>query len=271
MKNSTKFLLTFIVVLSVWSCQKESFDQETIQDKNDFFTPIGNNAKEGDFDVVPWPEKSNLKSSQSLYDSEFIDGGMVMVGGQFMRTVIIGNQRWTIDDYKMNITDPSLSIWENKIYGDAQQVDTTLYYSYNLAMTLNGSPTMMSYNAPSGLVETSSWRIPTWSDENDLGYMAAGDMEAITNALEYKSTGMIYHEYSSVYIPDADTIPVHLNPTETVHWNSEYIPNDGSGNGPFGTWHLTGGNASDYIYLFQFQLMMPYAPIRLVQNIEPLQ
>lgn len=268
-KNIKKLAVLFIFGLAFYSCQKEDLRQETLTKEKEFFTPIGDNIKEGEFDIVPWGDQSTLKSSGSY---NFIDGGMVMVGGQFMSTVIIGNQRWTTIDFKGLLNDPSFSKWDNLLYGTALSLDTTVYYSYNLAMTLNDSPTMMSYGPPAGLVETSTWRIPSWSDEQHLYQLASGDEEAISTALQYKTTGMVYHEYSSSHIPTADTISVYYNPATTVHWNSDYIPYDGTpGGASNGTYYFTGGNAVDHIYLFQFQLMMPYAPIRLVQNIEPLQ
>jgi hypothetical protein len=267
MKTLKKTLWLFLLTMFVWNCQQE-IDDKYEQPNDDSNLTIPSIVKKGEFDIVPWNNNSYLKSTQS--SNLFTDGGMAMIVGQFLPTVIIGNQRWTTMDFKGMISNPSLSKWDNKLYGKTLPMDTTIYYSYNLAMTLNNTPTMINYYAPDGLVERSNWRIPTQSDENNLHIMALGDETAINDAMNFVPNGMIYHEYSSPYISTADTVAVLCNKNASIHWNSEYIPYDGSGHGPYGTWHLTGANGTDYIYLFQFQLMMPYAPIRLVQDIDPL-
>ncbi|MFT3738562.1 MAG: hypothetical protein QM786_07370 [Breznakibacter sp.] len=263
MKSFKKELCLLLIVAFTWSCQKETGNDPT-QTNDDLELIMPSIVREGKFDIVPWDNNSALKSTQA--SAQFTDGGMAMIAGQFFPTVIIGNQRWTIMDFKGTISDPSLSYWDKITYGEITPLDTTRYYSYNAAMTLNGSPTLLNLYAPAGLTEVSNWRIPTWEDESDLYQMAQGDETAINTAMDFNANGMIYHTYSSSHIPTADTIPVLYNPTVAVHWNADYLPYNGS----YGTWHLTGSNTVDDFYLFQFQLMLPYAPIRLVQNINPL-
>lgn len=225
-------------------------------------------------DIVPWSDCSYNKSA-NLQTTTFMDGGMALIAGHFLPTVIIGNQRWTTMDYKGYLHDSNLSDWDNVMYGIATSIDSTVYYSYNLAMTLNNTPTTLNYYSPVGLVETSSWRIPSWDDENHLHYMTNGNDELINTWLNPLTRGMIYHTYSSFNIQTANIIPCVFAASESVHWNSEYyapVENDNETEfGPYGTWHLTAMNGTDYSYLFQFQLMMPYAPIRLVQNITPIE
>ena len=271
-KSLTLLLFLLFLGTAFYSCQKDDICQENEPLAEDFLTPMPTKTAEGDFDIVPQIEKSStLKSTTDLYDSEFIDGGMAMIAGQFMPTVIVGDQRWTTVDFKGHIQNASLTNLENSIYGDATDPNSTNYYSYNLAMTLNGSPTMMNYNAPAGLAELSNWRIPSWSDENHLGYMSGGDNAKVNTNLDFKPTGVIYHEYTTSPINPDSVRAVFYNAHMATHWNSEFISGTGTGNGPYGTWHLTGGNCVDYIYLFQFQYMSPHAPIRLVQDIEPIQ
>lgn len=225
-------------------------------------------------DTVPWYDYSYNKSA-SLQTSSFRDGGMVYVAGQLLPTVIIGDQRWTTMDYKGYLHDSNLSEWDNVMYGVATSSDSTVYYSYNLAMTLNNTITMANFYSPAGLEETSSWRIPSWEDENHLHHLANGNETLINTWLNPLTRGMIYHTYSSYYIPTASIIPCVFAANESVHWNSEYhdpvVNANGSVSGPDGTWHLTAMNGTNHTYLFQFQLMMPYAPIRLVQNVRPIE
>lgn len=178
--------ILFFLGITFNSCQKENVTQDNQPLEKDYLTPMPTKIAEGKFDVVPQMKNSStLKATIDLYNSEFIDGGMAMIAGQFMPTIIVGNQRWTTVDFKGYINDPSLNKLENTIYGDAKDPNSTNYYSYNLAMTLNGSPTMMNYYAPAGLVELSNWRIPSWSDVNHLGYLSGGDDAKVNTNLKF--------------------------------------------------------------------------------------
>ena len=271
MRRFTKIpILLILLGVTFYSCQKEEIAQESETVNEDYLTPMPETIDEGEFDIIAQPENY---STSNLYGSEFKDGGMAMIAGQFLTTAVIGNQRWTTIDFKGYLNDPTLTDIENTIFGDATDLNSTRYYSHKLAMTINESPTMLNYNAPDGLVELSNWRIPSRQDINNLGFMVGPKPEryvTISDKLQFKKTGMIYHQRTSPYDPNALRV-VHQRPDELVFWNAKYIPYDGSGSGPNGTWHLTGGNAVDYIYLFQYQLLHPHAPIRLVQDIEPIQ
>ena len=272
MRNFTKIpVLLILLGLTFYSCQKEEIAQESKPVKDNYLTPIPEAVDEGEFDIIAKPES---QTTSSLFKSEFKDGGMAMIAGQFLPTVVIGNQRWIALDFKGYLNDPSLTKTENTIYGNASDPNSTNFYSYKLAMTLNESPTIMNYNAPDGLVELSNWRIPSKRDVSNLGFMAGPGIEGdtkINNNLRLKTTGVIYHRYTTSPIDPEFVAPRVFSPDRAAFWNSEFIPGSGTGSGPYGTWQLTGGNGVDYIFLFQFQYMSPHAPIRLVQDIEPIQ
>lgn len=225
-------------------------------------------------DTIAWSDLSCNKS-YSVYDYSFIDGGMALIAGQFLPTVIIGDQRWTTMDYKGVLHDTSLSDWDNKLYGVATAADSTVYYSYNLAMTLNNTATTFNLYSPTGLVEESNWRIPSTTDDNHLYHLANGNETLINTWLNPLRRGMIYHSYSSFNLTEADTIPCVFAANEAIYWLSEYldpvVEESGAVLGPYGTWHLSAMNGTDHVYMFQFQYMMPYAPIRLVQDIRPIE
>lgn len=224
--------------------------------------------------AAPSFNKSSPIYPEGLEGAPFRDGGFVMVAGQYLPTVVIGNQRWTTADFKGLLQLDSGNRFDNKLYGNAMNPDSTLYYSYKLAMLLEDSPTLFNAYPPTGLKELSKWRIPEVDDFVRLCYMAESDYVEMNRQLATKTNGMIYHDYSDYNIQIADTIPILRRPDEAIYWCSDwYGPNSGKTrgtSGPYGTWHLVAFNGVDFMYIFQFQMMMPHAAIRLVQDIEPL-
>lgn len=206
------------------------------------------NSEEVEFEQTSF--YNGLKSTTISGKQDFVDGGFVQIGMQFFPTKIVGDQRWITVDYTAQISGQTFSN------------GGTIHHSYEAAMSLDGSSTIMNMYAPTGLVENSNWRIPSWSDMNHLGSMTYGDSESAISNLNLTSTGMV--QWDDSY--DA-SIATHVNPTLSVFWNSDFIDATSYNNG---TWHLTATNATDYLYLFQYQTYKPYAPIRLVQDVEPL-
>ncbi len=181
----------------------------------------------------------------------FLDGGFVKFSNNmFALTVVVGDQRWIVTDYMgiiSNVTPISAG--------------GTYHYPYHAAMSLNGLTTDQNFNP--AIVEKSDWRIPSWYDMNHLHHMVHGDEESIINGLDIKPTGMVKWDSTGTALNNG----VHQNPSIGVFWNSDFC----SGHQGQDTWHLSGFKFPDYVYLFQYQLSYPHAPIRLVQDVEPIQ
>ncbi len=247
MKKFEKIAILIILGALIYSCQKEP---DLTPERDSLLSFEAQKIVEEQFDKIPFD--LNIKSTSFDEKQEFIDGGFVQVAGQFFPTKIIGDQRWITANY----TTP--------ISGQTFSNGGTIHHSYEAAMALDDSPTQMNLYGPSGLVETSNWRIPSWYDVNHLHHMTYGDEAGIATGLNLTTaTGMVRWDRSSA-LEDA----VHVNSSLCIFWNSDFIePTTGN----YGTWHLTAHNTVDYMYLFQYQVLYPYAPIRLVQDVEPIQ
>ncbi len=247
MKNFEKRIaISIVFALLICGCQKET-DLALEKDRLSSFDA----QKTSEIQLNKTPFAPIPKSTSFDEKQEFIDGGFVQVAGQFFPTKIVGDQRWITANYTTPVT------------GQTFNNGGTIHHSYEAAMALDGSPTQINIYAPSSLVETSNWRIPSWQDMNHLYIMTYGDNEGIATGLNLTATGMVKWDRAS-----ALETAVHVNPALCIFWNSDFIEATTSN---YGTWHLTAHNTIDYMYLFQYQIPYPYAPIRLVQDVEPIQ
>lgn len=246
MKTFKKIIsISFIFGIAVISCQK---DNDFVTETNKFSPVQAKRKLETQFEQIPF--SSLLKSTNFSEKQEFKDGGFVQVASQFFPTKIVGDQRWITANYTTPIT------------GQTFNNGNTIHHSYEAAISLNGSPTQMNMYAPANLTETSTWRIPSQDDMEHLYQMLQGDLESEKNGLNLVSTGMI--QWDEVSDPDNAT---HVNPSLSIFWNSDFHePTEHN----FGTWHLYAHDTVNYAYLFEYQIPYPYAPIRLVQNVEPI-
>ncbi len=243
MKNYIFRIITLTALFSVvlFSCQKEEESEQILPSNEKLFISVN---KTEDFKL----NKQSFVTSKSSFTEKqvFLDGGFAMIAGQFFPTKIVGDQRWITFDYKAFIQNPSFNC------------GGTIHHSYEAAISLNGSATTMNFYPPANLVEKSTWRIPSWNDLNHLHHMVYSDEASIITGLNLLATGMV--KYDGI-----DT--VHQNPTYGIFWCSDFLVSDQGTD----TWHLFGSISPDYVYLFQYQLSYPYAPIRLVQDVEPIQ
>ncbi len=131
------------------------------------------------------------------------------------------------------------------------------HYPYDAAMTLNGLTTV--YQTIPNIVENSTWRIPSWEDMNHLYQMVYGDEASIITGLNMQATGMVKW--------DGVNASVHQNPTYGIFWNSDFT----LGTQGQDTWHLFANDTPTHVFGFEYQLQYPYAPIRLVQDVTPIQ
>jgi hypothetical protein len=242
MDNQIFKLFAFIAIIgfAFTSCQKE--EVELLEKQAEFLTA-------DKVEEIKFEETSFISTKSSFTTKQvFLDGGCVTINGSFFPTKIVGDQRWIILNYNKEIGSKSF------------QTGNTTHHLYADAMTLNGSVSSNPrFYEPTNLVEKSNWRIPTWLDVNHLHHMVYGDEPSIIAGLNMEATGMIKW--------DGVNASVHQNPTQSIFWNSDFT----LGSQGQDTWHLFAAKDDGRVYGFQYQLDYPYAPIRLVQDVEPIQ
>lgn len=239
MKRLLKSLATvaFAVVMFT-SCEKEIVESTQAENEPKILTATRT-------EEIKLDEKRFIsKKSSFTTKQEFIAGGFVIINGTLLPTTIVGDQRWITLDYQAYIS------------GQAFRNGNTTHHSYDAAMMLNNT-SGVNY-LPSDIEELSKWRIPSWDDMNHLHHMVFGDEASIVVGLNMKATGML--EYDG-------TTEVHQNPTYGIFWNSDF----NLGEQGQDTWNLFGNSSPTEVFGFQYQLQKPYAPIRLVQTVTPIQ
>ena len=117
-----------------------------------------------------------LSDSWRYYENALlIDGGYAMIGGQVYKTVVIGDQRWFLEDYKdAGLAKTSTNLWERTVFGAQPSVfttDTALYFYYDATLRANGIASTMDFNAPSELHPTTAWKLPNRYDLTHLWCM----------------------------------------------------------------------------------------------------
>lgn len=242
MNNQFLKLFAFIAIigLAFTSCQKE--EEFVPQEDQSVF-------RTAEKTEIMKLEETAFSSTKTIFTEKqvFLNGGVVIISYQYLTTKIVGDQRWCTMDYSGYISG---TVFNN---------ENTIHHSYDAAMSLNGSTTLMNIASPTNLVELSNWRIPSWDDLDHLHNMVYGDIASKVTGLNMQATGMVKW--------DGVNASVHQNPTYGIFWCSDFV----LGNQGQDTWHLFGNSAPDHTFSFQYQLQYPYAPIRLVQDVEPIQ
>ncbi len=248
MKNILKaFAFIALVGIIFTSCQKEESMVEPSTDQEKFVTA----EKTGEFNLKETRFSLN-KSTYFTVKQVFLEGGYVTINGMMFPTKIVGDQRWITMDYVKYIS------------GQAFNNGGTVHHSYDAAMSLNGSTSSFPrFMEPANLVENSAWRIPSWDDMNHLHHMVYGDEASIITDLNMQATGMVKWDGTG----DPITNSVYQNPSYGIFWNSDFTLGDQGQD----TWHLFANDAPNHVVLFEYQIHYPYAPIRLVQDVEPIQ
>lgn len=259
-----KFIILYAIFVALSSCKDENIQMVDCQKINDFWSTLTMPDYAGslDFDTIALFDELGGNKAVSVVLEEkqtFKNGGYVTIGGIVMKTTIVGNQRWTTVDYKGFLYEAAFDSIENRIFGKR---DTTIYYSYELAMTLNESETEDSDDEPDGLIELSKWRIPTLDDEYNFAYMLRKDYKAMAKGLKAKPYGLIAYWYK---VPTYELGWFQYNKEYACHWVQGYKKMDA----PYisDRYQMAFLNENHYM-VGDLQRMNPYAPIRLVQDIE---
>lgn len=235
------FAIIAIAGLAFTGCQKEAAELVPQENQAEFLT--ADKTEEIKLEETAFSSKKSSFTVKQV----FLDGGTVIFSNwTAASTTIVGNQRWTTINYSGQI--PNVTPFYE---GGAYQ------YPYDAAMTLNGLTSAM--NTKTGIIENSTWRIPTWDDMNHLHHMVHGDEASIVAGLNMQATGMFKW--------DGVNASVHQNPDYGIFWNSDFS----LGTQGQDTWHLFANDSQTHVFGFQYQIEYPYAPIRLVQDIEPIQ
>jgi len=240
------FAIIAIAGLAFTGCQKEEPELVPQESQTEFLTA-------DKVETIKMNETAFSSKKSSFSEKQvFLDGGYVTINGSMFPTKIVGDQRWITMDYLSFIS------------GTAFNNGNTTHHNYDAAMSLNGSiseaPRFME---PANLVENSTWRIPSWEDMNHLHHMVYGDEASIVTGLNMQATGMVQWDGSGI----AQDEGVHQNPTYGIFWNSDLT----TGSQGQTTWHLFATDTPTHVFGFEYQLQYPYAPIRLVQDVTPIQ
>lgn len=216
-------------------------------------------------------------------DTHFHNGGYTSINGLSLKTVIIGNQRWTVKDYTLSIDafgeDWSDSeLWSRFLFKRKLGSRYVYYYPYEFAMTFTDFEAEEDDMVPDGFEATTGWRIPSEEDVSNMYHMAADNYvhnlvpdldDYIINNLKLERTDL-YVLYS-VYIPGSATEIGGMNKSKEAQdviyenfglfWNSDKHAQ---------TYTFAGlGNDGDFWYC-QSNRDTICAPIRFVQNIKPI-
>ncbi len=244
------FIFSALIGLFFTACEKEgniNSEQPKLSPRvvKNLITPTESETVE----VIKVPFSEN-RTKAFTEKQVFLDGGFAIINGNFAPTTIVGDQRWMLVDYNW-IQQPNDTT--------VSSLNNTNMYTYADAMTLNNSPISISPFEPANITQLSNWRIPSWDDMNHLHHMVYGDEASIITGLMLKKTGM-------ARLDNGTAIRQKIN--DAVFWNSDFV----LGNQGQDTWHLFDAEIdNDYVYLFQYQLQVPVAPIRLVQDVTPIQ
>ena len=228
--------------------------------------------------------------------SVYTDAGRVCIDGQWFNTVIIGNQRWITADYTNLIEFPDdMSLWtapenfrgrfgnDDKDLPLFDQFRTTVgkgvktrYYVYKSAMYLDSllqnGELVERDNLVGQYVATDTWHIPSFEEEGVLvGNLSVAEQ---IHYLNLEVTGHWYHEVvltrnSSTKKWESDIFKHLMATNSSCHWNRDFIPNNQTGGGLYGTWCITAVDKETYnpIRTFYHQDLEPILPIRLVQTV----
>ena len=240
------FLFVALVSFFFTSCEKEEAELVPQENQAEFLT--ANKTEKIKFEETAF----NSKKSSFTVKQVFLEGGYVTINRAIFPTKIVGDQRWITMDYTSFIS------------GMPFNNGNTTHHSYNAAMTLNGSVSSIPrFMEPANLVENSTWRIPSWKDINHLHHMVYGDEASIITGLKMQPTGMVHWDGTGIAKDEA----VHQNPTYGIFWNSDFkLGSQGQD-----TWHLFANDSQTHVFGFEYQIKVPYAPIRLVQDVTPIQ
>lgn len=247
--------------------------------------------------IFPMLRESNGDNKMTIGLDVLENAGDVVINTQRISTVIIGNQRWTLDDYNQPIdlpegfdewSAPEIHRWQQgEKFTLSKHIRATIskrrtnFYLYSLAMLLDRQI------VDDHLVDED--RLNTKYEAVDEFHIPSNDESCImrTNLrwheaiklLNLKATGHFIHQYGH-----RDSIKVNGTWVKTTHltdekfgtdcayfWNRDYIPNrrGGQGPGPYGTWYIdvTSTTNGNHYYSAQHQDLEPLLPIRLVQTV----
>lgn len=260
-------------------------------------------------------ERDIRKKSVESGSAAVFDGGIAVITNSMMfRTVIVGNQRWSAvnisvidpipsynfptplpnivrdnygniisqtDYYQIYDNDTDLEHIINRTLGSSAQ-DTTYYFSYYRAVTLNGLQTQYNYSLTQ-VQETSDWRIPTRDDVDYLFNATKNNMSEFCEQMNFVNSGMLYYSRAYMYwgYDNGVSYPmVNLNELNAINtayayfWLNEYEPFVEADYYPEGTYNVCSysfNNNKWWQSRGQMQVSNLYLPVRLVQNVVPLE
>lgn len=230
----------------------------------------------------------NKSLSTTCYS--FVFSGMTTINGTMYPTVALGDKRWMTMDYSSpvngtgvipNVTDTTY--FYSKTFSFGRSV---LYTPYEFAMSFVDVPSYNDLLAPAGLQVTSGWHLPTKEEAKTLyNYQTGGNLsssqiyENIVTNMNLDTTGLIYH--TKTYFKHLDTskgynvwvcdsvkdVPTHHMLDYGVFWTT-FLRIEPNGTE---TWCVAGVNPDRQFATIEHQRYKVRAPIRLVQDIIPLQ
>lgn len=194
------------------------------------------------------------------------------------------NPRWDATYYERRYgTGALISSRTNKIFGLTDE-SPSFYYTIYKARELNGLTT--EFNVPIqnsvSVVETSPWRVPTREDWTDLGLMLnQANRQIFLQKMMLATTGYFKLQPIGnwpfggarypIAICDSLDYLVHVDSGLAFFWIDDFTPTNPSMRFfPEGTYHLGSTSASGSFVMLESQSTDIYAPVRLVQNIEPV-
>lgn len=217
-------------------------------------------------------------------DTHFHDCGYTSINGASYKTVIIGNQRWTVKDYSLKIDAygedwEDDKVWKRFLFKVKKESKRYVYYfPYEFAMTFTDYEAEEDDGVPEGFEATTGWRIPSEEDVSNLYHLARQNLKYnhydvdsyIIENLQLKVTDL-YVLYSVYVVPEEqpgpDDKPQYKYAEEIIYkdfglfWNSDKH---------YETYTFAGmGNDGNFWYC-QSNRDTICAPIRFVQNVKPL-
>lgn len=297
-----RFLSFAVVCLFVVSCSDESdgvcgnsfCDGSSLpEESSDGFRLVSSDVPVDTTGIVLynlWDGSQNKAARSSeipddVTDTHFHNGGYTYINGASYKTVIIGNQRWTVKDYNQTIDAfgedwSEDELWERFLF-KVKWTDPkryTWYFPYEFAMTFTDYEAEEDDGVPDGFEATSGWRIPSEEDvlnmyrlaRHNLKYYSYDVSDYVIENLELKVTNLyvLYH----VYIvpkedPGPDYVPQYEEAEEVIYkdfglfWNS---------NKHAQTYTFAGLGDDGQFWQCQSNRDTICAPIRFVQDIKPI-
>ena len=264
MRKYSTLILLFIAIALLYACNNDfSSDNDEIEITDEeqcsiIVNPIFINNDSILSNCIDFASMGNKKYGDGKYS--FIYGGNIKIGRNTYETIIVGNQRWTSEHVETNTIGGFLyPVIDDELESD---IEPNMYYDLLARMKFANTKIVNSYS-PNNLIEKSSWRIPTYDDahklwENIKCNSRYEKYHLITSNLNYAPTGWysIFHNA----IIDSEHDYFWLSDT-TQEENKESL-----------TYFALVFNDKFYgAYPFQVPIEEVFMPIRLVQDIIPIE